>query len=265
MHSDVLPPAANRLRPIALTDLPAGTPALTALPVSQESAATPCPICQGAGWFTRSVPYGHPEFATLVPCACQDAERTRRGIADLVRLSSLNALRDKTFARFQPLEPGIQHAYQRALAYTRQPRGWLSLFGPYGCGKTHLAAAVANTLIDYQVPVVFAVVPDLLDHLRSTFAPDSPVSYDQRFDAVRSAPLLVLDDLGTESGSAWAREKLYQIVNARYNDRLPTIITSNVRLEQIDPRIASRMHDPALPGEVITINAGDYRRRTGGQ
>ena len=64
---------------------------------------------------------------------------------------------------------------------------------------------------------MFVVVPDLLDHLRATFSPTSTVSYDRRFEEIRTTPLLVLDDLGTQAMTPWAREKLYQLFNHRYN------------------------------------------------
>jgi DNA replication protein DnaC len=95
-------------------------------------------------------------------------------------------------------------------------------------------------------PALFVVVPDLLDHLRATFNPQSVVSFDQRFEEVRRAPLLVLDDLGTESATPWAREKLYQIFDYRYNARLPTVITTATPIEEIDPRLATRMLDVSL-------------------
>ena len=63
-------------------------------------------------------------------------------------------------------------------------------------------------------------MPDLLDHLRATFAPGSDVSYDELFETVAIAPLLVLDDLGTQSSTQWAQEKMFQILNHRYNDRI---------------------------------------------
>ena len=65
------------------------------------------------------------------------------------------------------------------------------------------------------------MVPDLLDHLRATFNPATGARYDKRFDEIKAATLLILDDLGTESATAWAREKLYQLFNYRYNARLP--------------------------------------------
>jgi DNA replication protein DnaC len=115
--------------------------------------------------------------------------------------------------------------------------------GVYGCGKTHLAAAIANARVAEGHPALFVVVPDLLDHLRATFSPSSQVRFDKRFEEVRRAPLLVLDDLGTESASPWAQEKLYQLFNHRYNARLPTIITMTQTIDKVDPRLRTRMLD----------------------
>ncbi len=93
-----------------------------------------------------------------------------------------------------------------------------------------------------KVPL-FIMVPDLLDHLRATFNPNSPVSYDRRFEEIRNSELLVLDDLGTQSATAWAREKLFQLFNHRYNAQLPTVITTASLVEDVEPRISSRMLD----------------------
>ncbi len=91
--------------------------------------------------------------------------------------------------------------------------------------------------------MLFIVVPDLLDHLRATFNPARGMRLDKRFDEVKTASLLILDDLGTESATAWAQEKLYQLFNHRYNARLPTVITTAMPIEDIDKRLASRMLD----------------------
>jgi len=68
----------------------------------------------------------------------------------------------------------------------------------------------------------------------------------------------VLDDLGTESATAWAREKLYQLFNYRYNARLPTVITTAVPIEQLDPRLASRMLD-GIRCTFFVLEAPSYR------
>jgi len=163
----------------------------------------------------------------------------------------------------------LREAYSIARKFAQSPEDWLVLLGPYGCGKTHLAAAIANHRLRAGHPVLFIVVPDLLDHLRATYAPESRVAYDELFERVRAAPLLILDDFGMHAASPWAQEKLYQILNYRYNARLPTVITSVYSLEEIDPRFAGRMADPRA-ATAIYIDAPDYRggpprTRAGGQ
>ena len=98
-----------------------------------------------------------------------------------------------------------------------------------------------------------------MDHLRAAYSPGADTSYDDRFEQVRNAALLILDDLGTQSNTEWAQEKLYQIFNHRYNAQLPTIVTTNLELEAIEIRIRSRMVDPTLVN-IIHIAAPDFRR-----
>lgn len=136
--------------------------------------------------------------------------------------------------------------YETALAFARRPEGWLVFTGPSGCGKTHLSAAIANQCIKEGRLALFIVVPDLLDHLRSTFSPNSEISYDELFEQVRNAPLLILDDLGTQSSTPWAEEKLFQILNHRFNARLPTVITTNVNLDDFSERLRTRLTDLSL-------------------
>jgi DNA replication protein DnaC len=233
---------------------------------SSDEEATPptsspaCPICGGVGYYKEAVPYTHPRFGALIPCKCKIQERDRLIFQKLFEISNLAPFHDKTFQNFNPDVPGVRRAYYRAIEYAKRPQGWLVFFGNYGAGKTHLAAAIANELLSNHHRVLFAVVPDLLDHLRSTFGPSSEVEYDERFEAIRDVEVLILDDLGTENTTAWAREKLYQIINHRYNFASPTIITSNRKPEDIEPRIFSRMSDRALCEEITMIEASDYRR-----
>lgn len=227
---------------------------------NQHSGQSLCGNCGGAGWMKEAVPFGHPHFGVLFPCICTQQRRAAHEAAERARLSNLGGLHDKAFATFNPFIPGLRDLIPTIRTYARQPDGWLTLLGPYGVGKTHLAAAIAHEALDRDERVLFAVVPDLLDHLRATFGPQSTVAYDERFELVRSIPLLILDDLGTESATPWAREKLYQLVNHRYSYRLATVVTSNLKPEAIEPRIYSRLCDPAV-GTLLTLRAPDYRRR----
>lgn len=227
---------------------------------ASDTDAPLCTTCKGAGYYTLDVAVGDPNFGVLITCHCKQAEKEQRAGEELVRLSNLDPFADKTFDNFDPDVPGVRRALVRAREYARRPQGWLVLMGNYGCGKTHLAAAIANEALRRHCRVLFAIVPDLLDHLRSTFGPNSEVEYDARFETIRDVPLLILDDLGTENTTAWAREKLYQIINHRYNYRLSTVITSNRDPKDIEPRIFSRMCDRTLCEEITLIEAGDYRR-----
>ena len=208
-----------------------------------------------------------PELVRVIRIEAPD-HRNPAGNSTRRQLSSLDAHRDQTFGNFSLREPeklnaeeqdNLKKAFRRAQEYAENPRGWLVLLGPFGCGKTHLAAAIANyqTSTMLREPLL-VVVPDLLDHLRSTFNPNSSITYDEMFEQVRSAALLVLDDMGTQSATPWAREKLYQILNHRYNNNLPTIITTANTLEEIDPRIRSRMLD-TRKCDIFYIKAPAYR------
>lgn len=233
---------------------------------SQASNEGACPHCGGLGFLRHNVPVDHPDFGQLFPCACRLEEMETRRIQELRKLSNLDALTRYTFDRFvsqgHGLNPekrrNLQRVYELARQFAAQPQGWLILIGGYGCGKTHLAAAIANERITHNQPALFVNVPDLLDHLRATYSPTSEVSYDQRFETVRTAPLLILDDLGTENATPWAGEKLYQILNFRYNAQLPTVITTNYHLEEIDARLRSRINDQDLC-QIYMILAPDYR------
>ncbi len=226
-----------------------------------------CPQCHGMGYVGRDVPVTHPDFGKLFPCSCRMAELRAQRAESLRRMSHLEALDRFTFDTFEPggqgLSPdrqkNLRRAYDIARAYARNPEGWLVLRGGYGCGKTHLAAAIANVCLEQGSNVLFVTAPDLLDHLRAAFAPLSDQTYDERFEQVRNAPLLILDDLGTEYGTPWALEKLFQLLNYRYMSRRPTVVTTNHELEELDPRLRSRLADTELV-QIVTILAPDYRQ-----
>ena len=223
-----------------------------------------CPICHGAGFLRQDLPVGDPNFGKAVKCECKEREEAKKERQKLGRLARLDSHRSQTFESFDQTVPGIQEAYKVARMYADDPQGWLVLSGPVGCGKTHLAAAIANVCLERGSSVIFSTVPELLDHLRTAFAPSNELPYHELFDRIREAYLLVLDDLGVEHSTAWASEKLFQILNYRYEYRMPTIITTNTDPfkgdKSLDERIRSRLSDKGLVRR-CDIKAPDHRPR----
>jgi len=114
--------------------------------------------------------------------------------------------------------------------------------GPVGSGKTFLACCIANTLLGQNKTLLFAVVPDLLDQIKATYDINrlNTVTETQLLDTAREVPLLILDDLGAHNYTDWTRNKIYSIINYRLNYLLPTIITSNINLEDLDDYLGER-------------------------
>lgn len=198
-----------------------------------------------------------PDLATRVRISAPDYRAPIKDSKDPL-VYQLQLLGDRSFGNFSLREPerlplevqnNLENVFRTAQEFAETPHGWLVLTGTYGCGKTHLAAAIGNYRKGMGDEPIFVVVPDLLDHLRATFSPSSNISYDEMFNRVKGASILILDDLGTQSATPWAREKLYQIFNERYNAKLPTVITMSGNLDDLDARIRSRM----LDGRVCTI------------
>ena len=222
---------------------------------STEMPGNPdCPICGGVGWVTPDVPFGDSGFGKALPCSCVQVEWDAQMPQRLEQFSNIGPLARLTFDNLIPQgrhpdedsQRLFHAAYKMAKQYAVEPRGWFVLKGNSGSGKTHLASAIANHCIGQRIRTFFMVVPDLLDHLRATFGPNSEVTYDELFEQVRNVPLLILDDFGAQSSSPWAAEKLFQVLNHRFNAQLPTVITTNVPLDRLDESLQSRLTDPVL-------------------
>ena len=223
-------------------------------PPVAERDANACRVCGGRGWYTPEVVVGHPDFGQVITCQCQQQRLSDERLGRLLRYSNLGHLTRFTFDTLNP--NGISEdeesrsmfatACRAAAEYAENPNGWLVLVGPNGSGKTHLAAAIANHCIKSEQVTFFMHVPDLLDHLRATYAPTSELTYSDLYAQVVEAPLLILDGIGAHSSTPWAEEKLQQVINHRFNAELPTVVTTARDLAELDPYIRSRLETGGL-------------------
>lgn len=210
-------------------------------------------------------------FGSLVYVVRADSCRNRQNLAAqrkselLVAASRIPAEMERcTFANYQPKCNGARLAMTLAQGCADQGRG-LFLCGPPGVGKTHLAVAIVRRVIELGRSAVFVPVVTLLDELKDAI---NNGSVQAKLDVLHSADCLVLDDLGMQKDTPWVGERLYEIVNSRYNNQQQLVITSNVRslvdLEPMigasGPQIVSRLTEMAM---AYCIEAADYRQKKG--
>jgi DNA replication protein DnaC len=229
-------------------------------PATSESEEPVCSLCKDRGYVRADVPFGHPDFGKPIKCQCRkamDNARLRQAFLDLSLLGHMKRFEHATFQSFKHRIPNVKEAYDAALDFSRDPTGWLTLVGPNGSGKTHLAIALARRCLEQGMSALFSVTPDLLDHLRATFAPNAHEQFDELFQKMKDVEILILDDLGTEQGTSWANDKLFQLVNYRYNMVLPLVVTVNSQaMREMNLRIASRLASGVI---VNMVGVADYR------
>ena len=162
-----------------------------------------------------------------------------------------------TFEGFK-MHPGLREAYDACFAFAEGEAdfSFLTLWSDTGRGKTHLGIAVVRRWLARQIPARYAYVPLLLEELRRGFRVEGDMSYERRFDFYLNVPLLMLDDLGVESSTRWVQEKLDTIIDHRLMNNLSTLVTTNLTMDDLNFRIASRLQ--RRNSKVIVIDAPEF-------
>ncbi len=210
-----------------------------------------CPLCQDRGLIISE------DGERAIPCNCMKQKRllSRFKSAKLSQ-SMLACSFDQFSSKFydkNSYEPNRGRSYYEtaAIAY-RQAKHFVAeaamgnnpdglLFtGNVGSGKTFLACCIANGLLEHGQEVLFLVVPDLLDEIRATYDHETVTTEQELLETARKVKFLILDDLGAHNYTEWTRNKLYSIVNYRLNNQLPTIITTNLDLNELEQYLGDR-------------------------
>lgn len=245
--------------------LPEGSKrALTDRLISQEAKYS-CLICRDVGYVYPLDGEGKPDFSRVVPCKCRIKQLEQGRKERLVRLCELPyATQHQTFENFKRDKSlaSLEEAYKVALelAEEKGELRWVTLLGGVDRGKTHLAIAICRRWLARGKPARYIFVPLMLDDLRRGYDPDAERSFDRQFEFLMNVDLLVLDDLGAGKATKWAVEKLEIIIDYRYINGLPLVVTANSPIDEFSFRIASRLQR-FQDGRVIVIDAPEYRTR----
>ena len=137
--------------------------------------------------------------------------------------------------------------YSEKLVKCIEKKG-LILVGNNGVGKTHLACSIANELIENGIPVIYGTLINLLAELRNSYDTENNISEMEIIKLYKNVDLLIIDDLGTEKPSEWGLEKVFTIINSRYENNLPVIITTNYNQNSLLERLS-------LNGEIETAKS----------
>ena len=226
---------------------------------------TACAICDGTGW----KPIEIDGVARVTRCDCwrsRVVDTLRAGARIPRRYQHCDLASFVTYPNERLLN-ALARARQFAEQFPVVDKG-LFFVGSPGIGKTHLAVSILSQVIRTRGATgLFYDTRDLLKVIRNTYDPANRDSEQDVLRPVMTADLLVLDDLGAEKTSDWVEETLNLIVNTRYNERRPTIFTTNYeeKEDRSDPesllvRVGFRMHSRLYEMcEFVEFEGADYR------
>jgi DNA replication protein DnaC len=239
--------------------------------ISLESPA--CALCGGTGWRTVSTPESKGKAVARCDCAMAKMVGTRMRLAHIP-----SQYADCSFESFVPygpdrvlLERAKIDARHFAEHFPLMLQKSLLLVGSIGTGKTHLAVAVLKSLISAGHSARFYEYRELLKDIQSTYNKDAQCSEVELLRPVMEVPVLVLDELGAVKPTEWVFDTVGLILNTRYNENLPTILTTNYANKTagsargeltLGDRVGDRMHSRLNQMcRVIEMYGADFRRR----
>ena len=179
------------------------------------------------------------EFANKVDKIIKNSKMSNRNLNYKFENFEVNSNNKKVYQSLKE--------YSEKLANSVERKG-LILVGNNGVGKTHLACSIANELIKNGIPIIYGTLINLLAELKNTYDVDNNISEMEIIKLYEKVDLLIIDDLGKEKPSEWGLEKLFTIINSRYENNLPVIITTNYDQNSLINRLS-------INGEIETAKS----------
>lgn len=266
-----------------------------------EDTGRKCQECGRPIWVQKQEYFGSEIWVTLDCKCVKDAREAKRKVAlekgpDLIRdrhrifCGLLKRQRGQTLDSFIP-QSGQKEAYEQVKVFAddfshgKNDGTGLFIVGPVGCGKSHLAASVINYQIDQKVieerdaidawerrgmmleapkrpqaKNMYTGTVALLEEIRQAYNDGGECAQDVT-DKYCRAKLLVLDDVGTEKMTEWAEERLFEIIDYRYNEILPTVITTNLTPDAMKVAVGDRIYDRIREMcKLVTMTAKSQRK-----
>ncbi len=226
-----------------------------------------CSICGGSGSLHPLGEDGKIDYSAIVDCECVREERERERRQWLMKYCELPyGSKHLTFDNFEVDRrwPSLAEAKKAALELAEESTDtkWLILLGEVDCGKSHLAVAICRKWLERGKPARYVFVPLMLEDLRAGYKREGEGSYDTKLNILMKVDLLVLDDLGAQTPTPWAMEKLMMIIDYRSINGLPMVVTCNKELTKLpgddEHRIGSRILR-FRDSQQIVIDAPEYR------
>ena len=237
-----------------------------ALKTNLESKESDCRTCEKCGEPIERVTYlqGFDRYIKgPVMCGCKKRgievkEIEEKNREKQLRLKQIinNSLMDEKFkkCRFENWnhKRGVQKIFNVGSKYAanfakmKKEGIGLLIYGPPGNGKTYASSCIANELIDNMIPVICVSINGLLDRIKQTFNTWGKEGEETILRSLSNADLLIIDDLGTEQDKDWPKTTVYNILDSRYRNGLPIIVTTNFPLEELKEKYHQRTYDRLL-------------------
>lgn len=249
----------------------------------KESEFKELKCCGNCGEFVeKDIVIVGKKLRVKVLCSCKKDEKIakEKKQADAekqIRLNQIftNSLMDKQFfdSNFVNWDrcKGNDKIYNISIRYSKNFKQMkkenvgLLFYGAPGNGKTFASCCIANYLLKQFIPVICVGVNSLLQRIQNTYNSYGKEGELNIIRALANADLLIIDDLGVEQKTEWSVTRIYNIIDSRYRNGLPTIITTNLSLTEIEDKYSKRTYDRLIEMCTPVLNEGISIRKDKGR